>query len=114
MARPGWDLERVVPVPRAPWREVGGGVVLERPRPSRRGWSGLRERLSFFLSIRRVRLDDVGGFVWKQLDGRRSAAEIAAAVEDALGDAASPAGERVGRFLRHLADLGFVELEVAA
>jgi hypothetical protein len=111
-ARGGWDLARVVPVPRADWREVDGRVVLERPRPSRRGWPGVRERVTFLLSIRRVRLDEVGSFVWRQLDGARTAAQAAAALEAAMGEAVAPAGERVGLFLRRLADLAFVELRV--
>lgn len=108
------DLGRAVPVPLGPWREVGGRVVLERPRPSRRGWDGLAERFSYWASVRRVRLDEVGSAAWRRIDGRRTVAEVAFGLAAEGGAAVDAAEERVGAFVRELARLGFVELRVPA
>lgn len=104
------DLGRAVPVPLGPWREVEGRVVLERPRPSRRGWAGVAERFSYWASVRRVRLDEVGSAAWRRIDGRRTVAEVARQLEAERGAAVAPAEERVGRFVGELARLGFLEL----
>jgi hypothetical protein len=106
----GAELAAAVPVPLAPWREVEGRVVLERPRPSRRGWAGVSERFTYWASVRRVRLDETGGVVWRRLDGRRTVSEVARAV--AAEAEVEGAEERVGRFVAELASLGFVELRV--
>ncbi|HEX6203005.1 MAG TPA: PqqD family protein [Thermoanaerobaculia bacterium] len=106
------DLGRAVPVPLGPWREVAGRVVLERPRPARRGWAGFAERFSYWASVRRVRLDEVGSAAWRRIDGRRSVAEVARELEAEGGAAVAAAEERVGLFVRELARLGFVELRV--
>jgi hypothetical protein len=77
------------------WREIDGEIVIVSPNDS-----VLHE------------LNETGSFVWKQLDGRRPAAEIAATlaeeydvrVEDALGDIETLLGELASRKLLIPAD----------
>ncbi len=77
------------------WREIDGEIVIVSPNDS-----VLHE------------LNGTGSFVWKQLDGRRPAEEIAArlaveydvAVEDALGDIETLLGELASRQLLIPAD----------
>ena len=72
------------------WREIDGEIVIVSPNDS-----VLHE------------LNETGTFVWKQLDGRRQAADIAASlaeeydvtVEDALGDIETLLGELASRQL---------------
>jgi len=77
------------------WREIDGEIVIVSPNDS-----VLHE------------LNETGSFVWKQLDGRRPAAEIAAGlateydvrVDDALGDIETLLGELASRQLLVPAD----------
>ena len=50
----------------------------------------------------RIRLDALGSFTWRRLDGHATVGEIAAALREEFGDQADAAEERVGRFLRGL------------
>ncbi len=64
------DLLELEPVRCVPWQEnVDGRVVIDRPRPPVNGIRSLFERANWFMSPRRVRLDEVGSFAWRRLDG---------------------------------------------
>jgi len=83
------------------WREEDGRCVLLRPRlgTSRPGrWlAGLAGDPHY-----RIRLDEVGTFVWKACDGRTSLGEIVQAMRSAFGDRVEPADERLARFVRRM------------
>lgn len=83
------------------WREQDGRCVLLRPRlgPSRAGrWlAGLVGDPHY-----RIRLDEVGAFVWKACDGRTSLAEIARSMRSAFGARVEPADERLAAFVRRM------------
>ena len=104
----GVNLLEVAPVRLADWKEVGERVVIERRRPDRRGPTALRQWLSFVLSVKRVRLDEVGTFVWLRLDGRQTVGELAGELRERFGEAVEPAEERLGLLVRALRDQGFV------
>ncbi len=96
------NLLEVAPARSARWEEVDGRVVVERPAVAGRGPKALLERLLRALSARRIRLDETGSFVWRQLDGRRTVAEIAERMRERFGDRVEPAEERLGRLIRLL------------
>jgi hypothetical protein len=81
--------------------EGTGKVVLLVPRfrnrLARRLFGGLNRDPNF-----RLRLDEIGAFVWLAIDGRKTAADIAAAARQHFGERVEPAAERVGLFLRDL------------
>ena len=83
------------------WREEDGRCVLLRPRlgPSRPGrWlAGLVGDPHY-----RIRLDEVGAFVWKACDGRTTLAEIARSMRSAFGARVEPADERLAAFVRRM------------
>ncbi len=58
----------------------------------------------------RVKLDEIGSFVWKQLDGRKTFALIAQAMREHFGEKAEPAEDRLKKFLLTLRNNKFVEL----
>jgi hypothetical protein len=98
----GVDLLGIAPVRLAAWEESGGRVTVTRPRPAQGGLRGLGELISYWMSVRRIRLDEVGSFCWKLLDGRRTVGEVAAALRERFGEAVEPAEERAGQFIRVL------------
>lgn len=83
---------------RLDWREVDGGrVVVLHPQFG-------EGRLGRWLAARwgnpcyRIRLDEVGAFVWKACDGETPLIVIAGRLRDRFGAAVEPVEERVGRF----------------
>ena len=98
----GINLLELAPVRTAAWSERGERVVVERPKPT--GWTpaALFERLACALSVQRMRLDELGSFVWRRLDGRTTVGELAEALRERFGEAAEPAEERLGQLVRLL------------
>ena len=74
----------LAPVRLAPWREVDGRVVIERPKPGSVG--GVREHLRYWLAVRRIRLDDKGSLAWKLFDGTKTVADVATALREEFGE----------------------------
>lgn len=77
-------------------------MILTRPRPTGPQRRKLRPWLTFFLSSRRIRLDERSSRVWHLLDGKRSVAEIAEALREEFGDEVEPAEERTCELIRAL------------
>ncbi|MEE8447798.1 MAG: PqqD family protein [Gemmatimonadota bacterium] len=106
-ARTAPNLLEWTPVRVAEWRDVDGGVVLERPPPKRSGIRGIG-RLTSFMAAQRVRLDDIGSFSWTRFDGETTVGEVCGALRERFGESVEPAEERLGRFLHSLRREGFV------
>jgi len=98
----GVNLLDLSPVQLAGCEEREGKVVLLRPKPRTRGLRGLSDRITTFMSAPKVRLDDFGSFAWRRLDGKTTVGEIAAALRKEFGEAAEPAEDRLGLFIRVL------------
>jgi len=58
----------------------------------------------------RVKLDDVGSFVWRRLDGTTSFRSIVGQMKECFGDRVEPADERLKMFYKILYKDKFVEL----
>ncbi len=104
------NLLEVAPVRAARWEERAESVVLIRPRPDVRGLRSALEWLAYQLAPRRLRLDPIGSFAWRRLDGSASVARVATAVRERFGDASEPTEERLGQLVRLLRRDGFVVL----
>lgn len=105
----GINLLDLAPVRLANWTEAEGRVTLVRPRPDGKGVKAFFHRFfSYHLVPRLIKLDAVGTFAWQQLDGRRRVCEIAETMRGELGEAAEPAEERLGHFVRTLRREGFL------
>jgi hypothetical protein len=102
------NLLELAPQRAAQWEEADDQVILLRPPPSGRGLRRLGDWLLCQLSARRIRLDDVGSFVWKGLDGATTVGELAVALEGRFGERVAPAAERLGRMVRVLHREGFL------
>lgn len=108
--RPAAEEARAAGGPPEATAEASARVTLQRPLPPVRGVRSLFARISALTGARRLRLDEPGSFLWRQMDGERTAEELAAALREAFGEAVEPAGERVGRFLYNLDREQLIEL----
>ena len=103
-ARPARDAAAAFwsacPRRRLGWQEEGDGrCVVLRPKlgGSRAGrWLAARLGDPFY----RIRLDDVGTFIWKACDGEASLTVILGRLRDTFGARVEPADERLGRFVQ--------------
>lgn len=59
-----------------------------------------------------VRLDAEGSFVWERCDGGTTVQTIAEALHRQLGGDGDAVGDRVGRFVEHLARTGLVTMDL--
>ena len=60
--------------------------------------------------VSHIHLDELGSFVWKSIDGQRSIAQLCELVESELGEKASPAAERLVKFLEILKEYKFISM----
>jgi hypothetical protein len=94
------NLLEITPVRTADWEEHGGRVVVLRPAPTGGGMRVVLNRFFFLLSARKIKLDEIGSFVWLQLDGKQTVAEVAQKLGDEFGDRVKPPEERLGYLVR--------------
>ena len=58
----------------------------------------------------RVKLDDIGSFVWKRCNGKTTFREIAKAMKDEFGEQTEPTDDRLMKFLLTLQKNKFAKL----
>ena len=106
------DLLELTPMRRAPWLERDDGrVVIDRPRPPIDGMGGLFRRAGWMLSPRRIRLDEVGSFAWRRLDGATKVRALAGVIRDAFPDSCDQLEERLGAYLRAMRRLRLISFQ---
>lgn len=93
--------ELATPVWSAEWYEKDNRVVVVRPRVGR-SWLSPSRWFAAVFEPRRWRLDELGSFCWRRLDGERTVGELADELRAEYGETVEPAEERVGRFLHVL------------
>lgn len=96
------NLLDLCPTRAARWDEVAGRVVVRRPPPGWRGIATPLEWLAHLMAPSRLRLDALGSFAWRQLDGEHSVRDLGDAVRQEFGEGAEPVEERLGKFVRDL------------
>lgn len=92
------------PVRTESWEEQDGRIVIVRTSPTGQRRRRPREWFRFWLSSRRIRLDEPGSRVWRLLDGNRTVAEVAQELRSEFGQEVEPAEERIGQMVRRLHD----------
>lgn len=87
---------------RLDWRELDDGrCVVLRPRLG-------EGRIGRWLASKvgdpcyRIRLDDVGSFIWKTCDGETPLTRVAGRLRDEFGARVEPAEERLARFVQSM------------
>lgn len=76
--------------------------MLLRPHPVSRGLRVPIDWLIYLLAPPKLKLDELGSFCWLQMNGERTAGEIASLLRARFGSAAEPAEERLGTFIHML------------
>lgn len=95
------------------WQADGDArVVVERPRPETRGLRGAFDHLRWLMSHPKIRLDDLGSFVWQRLDSGETLDEIARASIEAFPDRAEGMEQRLALFVTALHHQGLIELRM--
>ena len=103
------DLLELTPMRRVPWLERDDGrVVIDRPRPPIDGLGGLFRRAGWMLAPRRVKLDEVGSFAWRRLDGATKVRALAGVMRDAFPDSCDQLEERLVDYLRAMRRLRLI------
>ena len=95
------DGGRLRPHQLSGWQEGVRGVELLLPRFGHGRFGRAMDRW-FRLRPLPVRLDELGTFVWRRIDGRQTVDEIADQMRGTLGSRADPVAERLTIFLRRL------------
>ena len=103
------DLLELAPMRVVAWLERDDGrVVIDRPRPPIDGLRGLFRRAGWMLAPRRIRLDEVGSFAWRRLDGATKVRALAGVIRDAFPDSCDQLEERLGAYLRAMRRLRLI------
>jgi len=73
------------------------------------GWPDrIAQRLFHRPRVSHIDLDGTGGFVWRQIDGKRTVGEIALLVKEQFGEQAEPLYGRLAQYMRILRNNGLV------
>lgn len=97
----GVNLLKLTPRRTASWSEDGDRVVLRLEAPAH-PWRVPLKWLSYKMATKKVRLDEVGSFAWRLLDGRRTVAQVAEDLRAEFGERIEPVEERLGELVRIL------------
>ncbi len=104
------DLLELEPVRCVPWQEnVDGNVIIDRPQPLLDGLRGLIERANWLVTPRRIRLDDLGSFAWRRLDGVTKVRTLAGVMRETFPDSRHQIEERLGVYLRAMRRLRVID-----
>ena len=58
----------------------------------------------------RINLDEIGSFVWQNIDGTSTIGEIALKMESTFGEKVAPVNDRLGQFIQSLYQNQFIRL----
>ncbi len=58
-----------------------------------------------------IHLDELGSFVWPEIDGEKDIVHIGKMVEERFGEAAHPLYERLAEYFRRLESYGFISFK---
>ena len=83
-------------------------MIIDRPRPNLRSPRGLLDGILWLLAPRRIRLDGIGSFAWRRLDGVTKVRTLAGVMREAFPDSRHQIEERLGAYLRAMRRLRLI------
>ncbi len=76
---------------------------------------GIMKRITqiilFKPKVSHIHLDDLGSFIWQQIDGKKKILDMGDAVKESFGEEAEPLYPRLATFVKTLEGYGFVTVE---
>jgi len=60
--------------------------------------------------ITKIELDEIGSFVWENIDGKASVYKLGKCLKDNFGDLTEPLYERLYEFMKQLWHFGFIQI----
>jgi len=89
------------------WEEKNGNVYLiinhNRLIEKIAGWLTKRS------TVTDIRLDEIGAFIWREIDGNKTVYEIGQSLLKEFGEKCEPLYERLIMYLRHLNKKGWIK-----
>ena len=61
--------------------------------------------------VSQIHLDELGSFIWQQIDGKRTVYDISQSVKAEFGDKCEPLYNRLVQYTKTLEDYGFIEIK---
>lgn len=59
--------------------------------------------------VTHIHLDEIGSFIWKQIDGKKTLLDMGKPLEEQFGEKALPTYERLAKYFQILESYGFVK-----
>ena len=59
----------------------------------------------------RIHLDEIGTFVWNEIDGQKDVFELSKLLKNEFGEKVEPVYERIGKFIAIMKVNGFIKLK---
>ena len=89
------------------WKRVDNGMVQIILR--RTGFfNRVSQKLFGAPKLSYIDLDELGSYVWEQIDGQKTVHEIGVLVEDHFGESAGPVFERLVKYMKMLSNNHFI------
>ena len=107
-----YQLLDLIPVHNIEWEEntISGLVELKKPKFENAFLKKIilpRLKNPYY----KVKLDKIGSFVWKQINGKNKISEIAQALEKQFGESVQPVTPRLSKFIFSLSKNKFIQLK---
>lgn len=92
--------------PRNTWDEQDGKVTIHMVH--RGFYAAIAQKFFHTPRVSHIDLDAMGGFIFRQIDGRRTVADIAQLVKAEFGKDAEPLYDRLVKYMMILRNNGFI------
>ncbi|MBQ3374545.1 MAG: PqqD family protein [Oscillospiraceae bacterium] len=74
-------------------------------------WDRIAQKFFHRPRISHIQLDELGSFVWQQIDGQKTVGQIAENVKEAFGEKAEPLYNRLVQYLKILYNNGLIRYQ---
>ena len=91
------------------WKEEAGVVILEIENTGL--FNHIAQKLFKKPKVSYVHLDELGSFIWKQIDGKKDVTAISELVEKEFGEKVHPLYERLSQYCNILNSYNFINLK---
>jgi hypothetical protein len=101
------NLLGLVPRKTKEFKEEGGRIVIFYPKYHIKAIAKKVKNPCY-----KIKLDDLGSFVWKQIDGKRTVGEIARDLKERFGEDVEPVNSRLSLFIQQLVGGDLIKIDI--